>query len=235
MDLIWEGFAGALRLLATGDAATLRILALSLGVSSLATALAAAAGVPLGAALALRRFPGRSLAVSVVNTGMGLPPVVVGLGVSILLWRSGPLGPLALLYTPAAMVLAQLIVAAPIAAGLTRSALGLLDPDIIEALRVDGAEGPRVGWEAVRAARPQVLVAVAAAFGRAISEVGASLMVGGNILGQTRIMTTAITLEMSRGKFERAIALGVVLLALAFLVNAVLARGARAGAGEGAH
>lgn len=235
MELIWEGFAGALRLLLTGDAGTLRILALSLGVSGLATALAAVAGVPLGAALALRRFPGRSLAVSVVNTGMGLPPVVVGLGVSILLWRSGPLGPLALLYTPAAMVLAQLIVAAPIAAGLTRSALGLLDPDIIEALRVDGAEGPRVGWEAVRAARPQVLVALAAAFGRAISEVGASLMVGGNILGQTRIMTTAITLETSRGEFERAIALGVVLLALAFLVNAVLVRGARAGAGGGAY
>lgn len=231
MDLIREGFADALRLLARGDAATLRIVGLSLFVSGLATALAALVGVPAGVTLALRRFPGRGVVAALVNTGMGLPPVVVGLGVSILLWRSGPLGPLALIYTPAAMILAQFIVAAPIAAGLTRAALGLLDGDLVGALRADGATERRVAWEVVRAARPQVLVAVAAAFGRAISEVGASLMVGGNFmrggpLDSTRVMTTAIALEVQRGEFARAIALGLLLLAIAFVVNAVLLRGA---------
>ncbi len=231
MDLIREGFADALRLLARGDAATLRIVGLSLFVSGLATLLAALVGVPVGVTLALRRFPGRGLVAALVNTGMGLPPVIVGLGVSLLLWRSGPLGPLALIYTPAAMILAQFIVAAPLAAGLTRAALGLLDGDLVGALRADGATERRVAWEVVRAARPQVLVAVAAAFGRAISEVGASLMVGGNFvrgefLDSTRVMTTAIALEVQRGEFARAIALGLLLLAVAFLVNAVLVRGA---------
>lgn len=231
MDLIREGFADALRLLARGDAATLRIVGLSLFVSGLATLLAALVGVPVGVTLALRHFPGRGLVAALVNTGMGLPPVIVGLGVSLLLWRSGPLGPLALIYTPAAMILAQFIVAAPLAAGLTRAALGLLDGDLVGALRTDGATERRVAWEVVRAARPQVLVAVAAAFGRAISEVGASLMVGGNFvrgefLDSTRVMTTAIALEVQRGEFARAIALGLLLLAVAFLVNAVLVRGA---------
>ena len=142
----------------------------------------------------------------------------------MMLWRSGPLGGLALLYTPTAMVIAQCIVATPLATGLTASALGLLDHDLLGALRVDGATEWRVGRELVRAARPQVLVAVAAAFGRAISEVGASLMVGGNILKQTRVLTTAITLETSKGDFARAIALGLILLMLAFVVNAGLAR-----------
>jgi tungstate transport system permease protein len=227
MDLIWQGLVDALRLLASRDPATLRIAALSLAVSGVATALAALLGVPLGVALATRRFRGRRLAAALVNTGMGLPPVVVGLGVSILLWRSGPLGALALLYTPAAMVLAQLLVALPLAAGLTRAAISLLGGDLLGALRADGATEWRVGWELVRAARGQVLVAVAAAFGRAISEVGASLMVGGNIVGQTRILTTAIALETGRGEFARAIALGLILLALAFVVNAALGRAAR--------
>jgi tungstate transport system permease protein len=233
VELIWEGFTGALGLLARGDAATARIAALSLAVSGLATGLASLVGVPVGALLALRRFRGRALLMSLVNTGMGLPPVVVGLGVSILLWRSGVLGPLGLIYTPAAMVLAQFVVAAPLAAGLTRSAISGLNGDLAEAMRVDGASDWRVGWEAVRAARPGVLVAVAAAFGRAISEVGASLMVGGNILNSTRILTTAIALEVGRGEFARAIALGLILLALAFVVNALLARGHGAAADLG--
>jgi tungstate transport system permease protein len=226
MTLVWQGLLDALGLLAARDPGTLRVAGLSLAVSGLATLLAALVGVPLGAALALRRLPGGRLLAGLVNTGMGLPPVVVGLGVSILLWRSGPFGPLALLYTPAAMVAAQFIVAMPLAAGLTRSALGLVDADLVGALRADGAGEWRVAWELLRAARAQVVVAVAAAFGRAISEVGASLMVGGNILGQTRILTTAITLETGRGDFARAIALGLLLLALAFLVNVVLLRGA---------
>lgn len=226
MELVWQGFRDAVQLLLDGDVATMRIAALSLAVSGSATLLAAILGVPLGAALALRAFPGRGLVTGLVNTGMGLPPVVVGLGVSLLLWRSGVLGPLALIYTPAAMVLAQFIVAAPLAAGLTYAAASGLNPEILEALRVDGASETRVARETLWATRPQVIIAVAAAFGRAIAEVGASLMVGGNILNSTRIMTTAITLEVQRGEFARAIALGILLLALTFLVNMILSHGA---------
>jgi tungstate transport system permease protein len=227
VDLLWAGLVDALELLAHPDEAFLGVALLSLEVSGGATLLAALFGVPAGAALAIRRFRGRGLANAVVNTGMGLPPVVVGLVVTISLWRSGPFGWLGMLYTPTAMVAAQLIVAAPIVAGLTRSALELLDRDILAALRADGAGGAAAGRELVLAAWPQVLVAVAAGFGRAIAEVGASLMVGGNLAGQTRILTTAITLETSRGEFARAIALGIVLLVLAFVVNAGLAGAAR--------
>ena len=181
---------GAVHLVLAGDPELRRILLLSLGVSGTATALAAAVGIPAGVALAVGRVPGRGALRALVNTGMALPPVVVGLGMLLLLWRTAPLGFLHLVYTPAAMVLAQLIVAAPLAAGLTASAVAALDQDIPDALLVDGASGARLGAELVRSALPQVLTAVAAAFGRAIAEVGASLMVGGNILGQTRILTT---------------------------------------------
>lgn len=191
----------------------------SLVISGLATLLAALLGVPLGVVLASGRFPGRRVLVALVDTGMALPPVLVGLAVMMLLWRTGPLGALELLYTPAAMVLAQLIVALPLAAGLTRSAIAALDPDLIAALAVDGAGPWTSGCELIRAARPQISQAVAAAFGRAISEVGASLMVGANVAGETRVLTTAITLEASRGEFPRALALGAVLLLLALLVN----------------
>jgi ABC-type tungstate transport system substrate-binding protein len=153
---------------------------------------------------------------------MGLPPVVVGLLVLLLVWRGGALGALGLVYTPAAMVLAQVIVALPLVAGLTQAALDLLDPDLRAALRADGAADWRAGVELVRAAWPQVLVAVAAGFGRAISEVGASLMVGGNIVGQTRILTTAIALEAGKGEFALALALGFVLLLLALVTNTLI-------------
>lgn len=226
MTLIGEALRDALGLLLRGDSATLRIAALSLAVSGTATLLAALLGIPLGALLATRRFRGSRWVAGIVNTGMGLPPVVVGLGVMILLWRSGPLGEFRLLYTPVAMVIAQFIVATPIAAGYTASSLRLLDPGILAALRVDGAAEHRVMWEMVRAARAQVLVAVAAAFGRALSEVGASLMVGGNLVRSTRILTTAITLEASKGEFARAMALGMILLALSLVVNVVLVRSA---------
>jgi tungstate transport system permease protein len=222
VDLLWRGLLDAFLLIVRGDFELLRIAGLSLAISGSATLIAAALGVPLGAALRFGRLPARAVLVLIVNTGMGLPPVVVGLAVTIVLWRTGPLGSLALLYTPSAMVLAQLLVALPLVAGFTSSALGLLDPDLGAAMRVDGAGGARVGYELIIAAWPQVVVAVAAGFGRAIAEVGASLMVGGNIVGQTRILTTAITLETSRGDFALAIALGIVLLTLAFMVNAGL-------------
>lgn len=228
MDLLWDGLVRAVLLLARGDATVLTIAARSLVLSGAATLLAAALGVPAGAALHLWRFRGRHVLALLISTGMGLPPVVVGLVLTILLWRSGPLGELALLYTPAAMVLAQLVIAAPVAAGMTQSALSLLDPELPAALRVDGASELRVLWEVLRAARGPVSAAVAAAFGRAISEVGASLMVGGNIAGLTRVLTTATVLEAGRGEFAQAIALSIILLALALLVNTALTWSQRA-------
>src|SRR5207249_1064258 len=150
-----------------------------------ATVLSGLVGIPVGVALAASRFRGRDWLNVLVNTGMGLPPVVVGLVVSVFLWRTGPFGALQLIYTPAAMVLAQFIVAVPIAAGFTRSAVQAIDANEVDAFRVSGASGLRLGRELVRAALPGVVLAVAAAFGRATAEVGASLMVGGNIAGQT--------------------------------------------------
>jgi tungstate transport system permease protein len=195
---------------------------LSLVVSGAATVLAAAIGIPTGVALHVGHFPGRQAASVAINAGMALPPVVVGLVVTLVLWRTGPLGALRLLFTPQAMILAQVLVATPLVAGFTRAAISLLDADLALAMRADGAGELRIGRELARAALPQVLVAVAAGFGRAISEVGASLMVGGNIVRQTRILTTAIALESSRGDFALALALGFILLALAFFANALL-------------
>ena len=227
MDLVTEAFGDAAQLIVGRDPELLRIAALSLVVSGLAALLAALLGVPLGAALHLAQWPGHRPLVLVVNTGMGLPPVVVGLAVTLLLWRTGPLGSLRLLYTPSAMVLAQLIVALPIVAGFTYAALSLQDPDLALAMRADGAVERRVAYELVRAARTPIMVAIAAGFGRAIAEVGASLMVGGNIVGQTRILTTAIALESGKGDFALALALGMVLLLLALTVNASLGLAAR--------
>jgi tungstate transport system permease protein len=228
LDLVTEALGDALRLIVDRDPELQRIAALSLAVSGMAALLAALLGVPLGAALHLSRSAGRRPLVLVVNTGMGLPPVVVGLVVTMLLWRTGPFGSLRLLYTPPAMVLAQLIVALPIVAGFTYAALSLQDPDLALAMRADGATERRVAFELIRAARAPILVAIAAGFGRAIAEVGASLMVGGNIVGQTRILTTAIALESSRGDFALALALGMILLLLALTVNASLGLAARA-------
>lgn len=215
----------ALQLIAARDGELMRIVLLSLAVSAAATALAALVGLPLGVVLASRPFRGRRVLATLVDTGMALPPVLVGLVVMMVLWRTGPLGDLDLLYTPTAMVVAQWIVATPFAAGLTRSAIEGLDPDIAAALDIDGAGALTRGIELLRAARPQVVVAIAVAFGRASSEVGASLMVGGNILGQTRVMTTAITLEAGRGEFARALALGLLLIVIALLSNTALALG----------
>src|SRR5262249_24698115 len=176
MEVIWNAFRDALGLLLYADPPTLRIVGLSLVVSALATLLATLAGVPLGVVLAMHHFPGHRLLTAMVNTGMGLPPVVVGLIVALLLWRSGPFGGLDLMYTPRAMIVAQWMVAIPLAAGLTAAAIGLLDRELLGALRVDGANEVQAGWELIRIARTQVLGAIAAAFGRAISEPRASLM-----------------------------------------------------------
>jgi tungstate transport system permease protein len=198
------------------------ITLLSLAVSGLATAISLLIGVPIGTWLALSRFRSRGLAITVVNTGMALPPVVVGLAVAFALWRSGPLGDLSLMYTPSAMVVAEVIIATPVILGLTVAALGQLDPRLRLQIMGLGASRWQTVWWLWREARLPLLAALMAGFGSVISEVGAAMMVGGNILHQTRVLTTAIVLDVSRGDFGQAVALGVVLLTLAFLVNGVL-------------
>lgn len=222
MELIWQGIVQAVRLILSGDPQVLQITWLSLKVSAAATFLSLIAGIPAGMVLALTRFPGRGLLVALVNTGMGLPPVVVGLFVSIFLWRSGPLGFLELLYTPTAIVIAQFIIAAPIVTGLTIAAIQQLNPKLRLQLLGLGASRGQLLWLLMREARLPLLAAVMAGFGGVISEVGASMMVGGNLLGQTRVLTTATVLETGKGDFDVAIALSVILLVLVFGVNYLL-------------
>ena len=231
MDLVWSGSRQALELLAGADREIWGILWLSLQVSGSATLISLALGVPAGAALALARFPGRGLLVSIVNTGMGLPPVVVGLFVTLLLWRGGPFGDLEILYTPAAIVFAQAVIAAPIVTGITLAAVGQVPREFRLQLLALGASRAQMLWLVLREARLPMLAAVMAGFGGIISEIGASMMVGGNIKGQTRTLTTAMVLETGKGNFEVAIALALLLLVLIFIVNwmltAILQRHAR--------
>ena len=219
MGLLGEGLLEALRLLLTGDPEVWRITVLSLQVSGSATLLSLLVGIPLGTLLALARFPGRALAVSVVNTGMGLPPVVVGLFVTIVLWRNGALGFLEILYTPVAMVLAQFVIAAPIVTGLTLAAVQQVPEQFRLQMLGLGASRAQMVWMLLKEARLPLLAAVMAGFGGVISEVGASMMVGGNIKGSTRVLTTATVLETSKGNFDVAIALSAILLLITFLVN----------------
>jgi tungstate transport system permease protein len=222
MGLILDGIREAFRLILTADSEVLGITWLSLQISGTATFLSLLLGMPLGIGIALTHFPGRNFIVSLVNTGMGLPPVVVGLFVTIFLWRSGPLGFMELLYTPAAMIIAQVVIALPIVAGLTMAAFQTLNPNLSLQLLGIGASRLQMLWLLCREARLPLLAAVMAGFGGVISEVGASMMVGGNIRGQTRVLTTATVLETGKGNFEIAIALGLILLLLTFAVNFVL-------------
>ena len=224
MQMILDGLREALRLLVTLDPEIVRIVVLSLKVSGIATLVALIIGLSGGVALAFLRFPGRNIVVSAVNTGMGVPPVVVGLFVSILLWRNGPLGMLELLYTPTAMIVAQVVIATPIVMGISLAALQAL-PEMLRWQAVGlGASRLQTIWILVREARLPLLAAVMAGFGGVISEIGASIMVGGNIKGYTRVLTTATVMETSRGNFEIAIGLGILLLLLTFGVNATLTK-----------
>ncbi|MBC7225026.1 MAG: ABC transporter permease, partial [Anaerolineae bacterium] len=188
----------------------------TLQVSGTAACIALLLGVPTGTLLALRRFPGRRLVVGLVNTGMGLPPVVVGLFVALMLWRSGPLGRLHLIYTPIAMVVAQAVIATPIIIGVSLAAIQQLDPRLRWQLLGLGASRGQMALALWWEARRSLLAAAMAGFGGAVSEVGASMMVGGNIAGQTRVLTTAAVLETSKGNFNLALALGLILLLLSF-------------------
>jgi len=219
LEAIWQGVKAAVHLLFSGDPETWRITFLTLRVSGLATLISVLLGVPAGVLLALTRFPGRRVLISLVNTGMALPPVVVGLWVSIFLWRSGPLGFLQLMYTPAAMVIAQTVIAAPVIAGFTLAGIGQLDPQLAMQLTALGASRWQLYRLLVREARLSILAAVIAGFGAVVSEVGASTMVGGNIPGQTRVLTTATVMEVSKGNYNLAIGISIVLLLLAYAVT----------------
>lgn len=199
-----------------------QVTLLSLSISGLATAISLLIGLPLGTLLALSVFRSRGLILSVVNTGMALPPVVAGLVIAMMLWRSGPLGDLGLIYTPTAIVLAEVVIATPVILGLAAAGIGQLDPRLLLQLRGLGASRLQtVGW-LWREARLSLLAALMAGFGSVISEVGAAMMVGGNISGQTRVLTTAIVLYVGRGDFDTAIKIGGILLFLAFVVNGIL-------------
>ncbi len=222
MELIFEGLQTALKLIFSLDREVLAITLLSLKVSCSATLASLSIGIPIGVFLALSDFPGRRLVISLVNTGMGLPPVVVGLFVTIFLWRNGPLGFLEILYTPLAMILAQAVIATPIVTGITIASIQQLPANLKLQVRALGATRLQTVWILVRESRLPLLAAVMAGFGGVISEVGASIMVGGNIKGQTRVLTTATVMETGKGNFDVAIALSLILLALAFGVNYLL-------------
>ena len=222
MELIWDGIREAFRLIITGDTEVYEITLLSLTVSGAATAIALVIGLSIASVLAFRAPPGRTLALSFLNSGMALPPVVVGLVVAVMLWRTGPLGQLHLLYTPAAIVAAQAVIATPVVTALSVVALQTLHPKLRLQVLALGASRWQAAWLLYREARLPLIAAAMAGFGAAISEVGASIMVGGNIKGSTRTLTTATVLEVSRGNLESAMALAFILLALVYAVMLVL-------------
>ncbi len=224
MNDLLQGLAKAVHLILSGDAALLQIILLSLRVSGVALALSTLTGVPLGAALGLSRVRARGLITALLYTGMGLPPVVVGLFVYLMLSRSGPLGGLGWLFTPSAMIAAQVIIAFPLTCGLTMTAVQSVDPALRLQVRSLGATRAQEVRAVLREARIGVVAAIVAAFGGIISEVGAVMLVGGNIEGKTRVLTTAIVLNTRTGEFSLAIALGIILLALAFLANVAMLR-----------
>jgi tungstate transport system permease protein len=220
-DLL-EGLRQAIALLAGGDPEIYGIILRSLLISGTATLLAMLLGVPLGYLLARTRFPGRTLLLGLVNTGMGMPPVVVGLVVWLLLTRSGPLGFLGLVYTAQAMIIAQFLIATPLVVGVTAAAIQALPAQLPDLLASLGAGRVRTLWLLSREARLGLVAAVMAGFGAIVSEVGASMTVGGNLRGSTRVLTTAIVTETGRGNLSVAVALGLLLLTLAFAVNLLL-------------
>ncbi len=218
MDLIWDGIREAFRLIFTGNSEVYEIALLSLTVSAAATGIALVIGLGIASFLAFRAPPGRTLALSLLNSGMALPPVVVGLVVAIMLWRTGPLGQLHLLFTPGAIIIAQAIIATPVVTALSVVALQTLHPKLRLQVLALGASRWQAALLLYREARLPLLAAVMAGFGAAISEVGASVMVGGNIKGSTRTLTTATVLKTSQGDFETAIAFAFILLGLVYVV-----------------
>lgn len=222
MELFVDSIREAIGLLMTGHASVVEIVALSLRVSGLATILAVLIGMPVGALVGAHRFRGRGFVVALIHTGFAFPPVVIGLIVFMVLARNGPGGGLDLLFTPHAMVLAQAVLAAPYVAGITLAAVQAVPADVALQARALGAGWLRGFYMQVREARLGLIAAIVAGFGAVISEVGAVMLVGGNIAGHTRVMTTAIVTETRKGNFAAALAFGLVLLLIAFVVNIAL-------------
>jgi tungstate transport system permease protein len=222
MDVIVEGFREAIRLLITLDTDVINITLRTLQVTGMATLISVLIGIPIGTVLALTQFFGRGFLVSIVNFGMGLPPVVVGLATWLCLTRYGPLGIFNLLYTPTAMIIAQAVIASPIVAGFSLAAIQSVNPKMRLQLVAFGTTRMQYLLLLIWEARLGILAAIIAGFGGVISEVGASMMVGGNIRGYTRVLTTATVLEVSKGKFELATALSIILLLVTFCIMATL-------------
>ncbi len=222
MGLIYEGIKQAIILIFTFDPEVMGITLLSLKVSGTATIISLFIGISVGTLVALTQFPGKKIVVSLINTGMGLPPVVVGLFVTIFLWRSGPLGFLGMLYTPLAIIIAQSVIATPIVMGITLASMQQLPKKLRLQTLALGATPLQSVWVLIKEARLPLLAAVMAGFGGVISEIGASIMVGGNIKGYTRVLTTATVMETGKGNFEVAIALSIILLAMAYCINYIL-------------
>jgi tungstate transport system permease protein len=222
VELIIQGIIKAFELIISFDPEVMGITWLSLKISGTATFISLFIGVSIGTIVALTNFSGKRLVISIINTGMGLPPVVVGLFVTIMIWRSGPLGFLEILYTPYAMIIAQAIIATPIVMGISLASIQNLPPNLRLQILSLGASRMQMAWVLIKESKLPLLAAVMAGFGGVISEVGASIMVGGNIKGYSRVLTTATVMETGKGNFDIAIALGIILLIVAFLVNLLL-------------
>ncbi|KAA9020003.1 ABC transporter permease [Niallia endozanthoxylica] len=219
MDLIIEGLLKAFELITSGDKGIFEITFLTLRVSFTAILISTMIGVPIGIILGLARFKGRKLILAFINIGMGLPPVIAGLTITMLLWRSGPFGDYALLYTPTAIIMAQILVSLPIVTGLTSSSFQQINEKMLLQIKALGATKLQTLFILLKEMKIALLAAIMAGFGRVIAEVGAAMMVGGNILGETRILTTSIMMEVSKGNFNVAIALSFILMTLAFIIT----------------
>ncbi|CAM3916566.1 ABC transporter permease [Mesobacillus thioparans] len=219
MELLLEGLKKAIEMILSGDRDILEITLLTLRVSITAVLISTMIGIPAGMFLGLARFPGRKLLLAIINIGMGLPPVVAGLWITLFLWRSGPLGDLAWLYTPMAIIMAQILVSLPIVTALTSTAFQQINPKLILQVKALGATKFQLYWILMKEVKLAILAAIIAGFGRVIAEVGAAMMVGGNLSGETRILTTSIVMEVSKGNFDIALALSFILMTLAFIIT----------------
>jgi tungstate transport system permease protein len=222
MELILDGLKKAVEMILTGDREILEITWLTLRVCLMAIIISSIIGLPLGMFLGLTRFKGRKIILVLINIGMGLPPVVAGLWITMLLWRSGPLGNLQLLYSPTAIVMAQVLVSLPIITGLTSSAFQQINEKMLLQIKALGATKIQTIALLLKQTKIAIVAAIMAGFGRVIAEVGAAMMVGGNIQGDTRILTTSIVMEVSKGNFDVALAISFILLTVALLITAAL-------------
>ncbi|MBM4410667.1 MAG: ABC transporter permease subunit [Chloroflexi bacterium] len=225
MDLLLDALREAMRLLRTGDGEVYSITLRTALITGASTLVAALVGLPLWLGIALGRFPGQRVLLAIANAGTGFPPVVAGLLVAVLLWRSGPLGALGLIYTPWAMVIAQALIATPLVVSFAAAGVMALPPALHFQIRAMGADRMQYLWLVAREARLALFVAVMAGFGGVVSEVGAAMMVGGNLAGETRVLTTAAVPEVNRGNFGTALALGLILLIFVVMVSAMLTTG----------